>query len=103
MKKVKINLGWEKEKIHSTLAEELAFPSYYGKNLDALYDVLTEMCEETVITVEGESEYGRKLVAAIMDAAAANDKVKLEKAEENTMTIDQSKEKLYALQAKLTA
>ena len=103
MKKVKINLGWEKEKIHSTLAEELAFPSYYGKNLDALYDVLTEMCEETVITVEGESEYGRKLVAAIMDAAAANDKVKLEKAEENTMTIDQAKEKLYALQAKLTA
>lgn len=103
MKKAEINLGWEKEKIHCVLAEELGFPPYYGKNLDALYDVLTEMSEETVIKVEGESIYGKKLVAAITDAATVNDKIRIETAEEKTMTINEAKEKLYALQAKLTA
>ncbi|MBR2502837.1 MAG: barstar family protein, partial [Oscillospiraceae bacterium] len=103
MKKAEINLGWEKEKIHCVLAEELGFPPYYGKNLDALYDVLTEMSEETVIKVEGESIYGKKLVAAITDAATVNDKIRIETAEEKTMAINEAKEKLYALQAKLTA
>ena len=72
MKKVNINLQWEKEKIHTVMAEELDFPSYYGKNLDALYDALTDICEETVITVNGQSDYGTKLLAAINDAASAN-------------------------------
>ena len=31
------------EEIHDYIAEELSFPSYYGKNLDALYDVLTDL------------------------------------------------------------
>ena len=30
-----------KEAVHAYLAEQLDFPDYYGKNLDALYDVLT--------------------------------------------------------------
>ena len=34
----------DKLAIHDFLAKELEFPSYYGKNLDALYDVLTEPC-----------------------------------------------------------
>ena len=29
------------DEIHEYIAEELMFPSYYGRNLDALYDVLT--------------------------------------------------------------
>ena len=103
MKKVNINLQWEKEKIHTVMAEELDFPSYYGKNLDALYDALTDICEETVITVNGQSDYGTKLLAAINDAAAANKNIKVEISGENKMTIEQAKEKLYALQAKLAA
>jgi ribonuclease inhibitor len=31
-----------KEEFHKLLAEELPFPDYYGGNLDALYDVLTD-------------------------------------------------------------
>ena len=31
-----------KEEFHKTLARELPLPDYYGENLDALYDVLTE-------------------------------------------------------------
>lgn len=37
--------------IHRILAEELAFPEWYGNNLDALHDCLTEIGEETAITV----------------------------------------------------
>ena len=103
MKKVKINLGWDKEKIHCELAQKLDFPSYYGKNLDALYDVLCDICEDTLIAVEGQSDYGTKLLAAVEDAAEENDRIKIEILQEDNMTINEAKEKLYALQAKLTA
>lgn len=36
--------------IHDTLARELDFPQWYGRNLDALYDCLTAIREETRIT-----------------------------------------------------
>ena len=30
------------ERLHQELAQALHFPDYYGKNLDALFDCLTE-------------------------------------------------------------
>ena len=36
--------------IHDILARELDFPQWYGRNLDALHDCLTSLCEETKIT-----------------------------------------------------
>ena len=38
-----------KKKAHAYLAEKLSFPSYYGKNLDALYDCLTDISEPTAV------------------------------------------------------
>ena len=38
-----------KEEIHEKLKEALEFPDYYGRNLDALYDCLTDLQEETAI------------------------------------------------------
>ena len=35
--------------LHDTFAEELHFPEWYGRNLDALFDCLTEIQEETEI------------------------------------------------------
>ena len=32
----------DRQRTHEYLAEQLQFPAYYGKNLDALYDLLTE-------------------------------------------------------------
>lgn len=32
--------------LHEALAAALSFPDYYGKNLDALYDCLTEIGED---------------------------------------------------------
>ena len=36
---------------HAHLAERLDLPSYYGRNLDALYDVLTEIGADTEIVL----------------------------------------------------
>ena len=36
--------------MHDILAKELDFPGWYGRNLDALHDCLTAICEETKIT-----------------------------------------------------
>lgn len=42
--------------MHRVFAEALGFPEYYGKNLDALHDLLTETPEPlTVIAVNTEA------------------------------------------------
>lgn len=54
MKTIRINTGElnSMDKIHSYLKKEMDFPDYYGNNLDALYDMLTETCEEYDIVFE---------------------------------------------------
>lgn len=37
---------------HNYLKEKFNFPYYYGENLDALYDCLGDIMEETVIELE---------------------------------------------------
>ena len=37
------------ESFHERIARELDLPEYYGRNLDALYDCLTDMGEASVI------------------------------------------------------
>lgn len=38
-----------KETLHDTLAGSLQLPDWYGRNLDALYDCLSDIQEETEI------------------------------------------------------
>jgi len=60
---------------HDHLAAQLKLPEYYGRNLDALYDLLMEISEETHITLEHQenlNEYAMRIVQTISDAAADN-------------------------------
>ena len=42
--------------IHNIFSEELNFPEYYGRNLDALYDCLSDVSEEVEIIIENKAE-----------------------------------------------
>ena len=41
---------------HEILAEKLGFPPYYGRNLDALHDCLTDIAEDTAIILQNSPE-----------------------------------------------
>ncbi|MCF0134070.1 MAG: barstar family protein [Blautia sp.] len=73
------------EQVHDFLAEELDFPVYYGKNLSALYDVLTDLWDETCIQIdisevldEEKRSWFLRLIDVITDAVEANEKLELE-------------------------
>lgn len=68
-----------REAAHDLLSARLGLPSCYGRNLDALYDVLTERGAPTRLVVlhRGELEallgdYGRALLDTLEDADRAN-------------------------------
>lgn len=49
------------EMLHDVLAGELEFPEWYGRNLDALYDCLTDMREDCEIRVVNTEDLGKHL------------------------------------------
>lgn len=65
----------DRKESHIYLAKKLNLPEHYGRNLDALYDCLTEI-DQTVILFENE-EKGvvnyRRIRQVFEDAAEAND------------------------------
>lgn len=63
--------------LHDLLAEKLEFPDYYGRNLDALYDLLTEIEGEIHVTYVTALEtnlgaYGRGFLKVLEDAVQSN-------------------------------
>ena len=66
--------------LHKYLHTTLALPEYYGANLDAFYDCLTEIAEPTELVVPQKVAaeaylgwYGQQFLQVLQDAAAAND------------------------------
>lgn len=43
------------QQLHREIAQQLELPDYYGENLDALWDVLTEWSEPLEVTVQNSS------------------------------------------------
>ena len=42
--------------LHATLKNALSFPDYYGGNLDALFDALTDIHEVTCVVIENSAD-----------------------------------------------
>ena len=60
-----------KQQGHDYLMDALSLPEYYGKNLDALYDCLTEM--ECEIELVNAGEVDKDIIETFKDAANEND------------------------------
>lgn len=63
----------DKPSAHSYLSGQFGFPDYYGNNLDALWDMLTEISQDTTITLRGESSgYAKQIEALLQEATESN-------------------------------
>ena len=65
--------------LHAKLAAELHFPAWYGSNLDALYDCLTDIHEDTRLVLanldeleENLGDYAERLYRVLSRAEADN-------------------------------
>ena len=67
-----------KEEIHEYLSEKLGFPEYYGRNLDALYDILSVWPEEiSFYLFTGGKELEKGFCRVIRDAAQDNRRIRV--------------------------
>lgn len=62
----------EKKQYHAYLKETLGFPDYYGENLDALYDCLCEIGEQTKISIRDWKTAEKNILETFQDAACEN-------------------------------
>ena len=65
------------EKAHAALADALAFPEYYGHNLDALHDCLTDMNDTQLVITDcaaasGQMEKWPGFLSVFFDSAEEN-------------------------------
>ena len=63
----------DKAELHRAFSRQLEFPDYYGANLDALYDCLTDLTGEirlyhTAALRRSLNAYGEKILRVLKDA-----------------------------------
>lgn len=65
--------------IHNYLANQLRLPAWYGRNLDALYDCLTDRGEDVTLTLLRWPETGMTgcFLRVFRDAAAENPRLQI--------------------------
>lgn len=92
-----------KQQVHDYLSERFNFPDYYGKNLDALYDLMSTYHQEEkliVLLIYSEfmldqlGQYGHNLISTFEDAARVNPKLDFRM--KNYIYIDESEDFLNA-------
>ena len=66
----------DRESLHALLGSKLNLPADCGKNLDAVYDILTEPGKDRIITVKHEAllrerlgDYAERFLRMLEDAA----------------------------------
>lgn len=74
----------DRETLHTYLAGKMAFPDYYGRNLDALYDLLSTYPEKAEIVLAHGNEmvaalgrYGHGFLKTMADACRENPNLEL--------------------------
>lgn len=67
---------------HTHIQQQFSFPEYYGRNLDALYDLLTDISEPTQIQllysdvlIHSLQTYGSEMLETFAEAAEENPKL----------------------------
>ena len=78
-----------REQLHDMLSEQLALPEYYGRNLDALFDCLTDLHEDTELRLTHADTlfahlgvYADVLQTVLRDACAENPRLRFDVVEE---------------------
>ena len=73
--------------LHIYLAYMLDLPAHYGRNLDALYDVLSTESDAAHIVLRGQAKAGSAveaylpgLIAVLEESAQENEKIRFERA-----------------------
>ena len=73
-----------RQQLHDTLSEQLCFPAHYGRNLDALFDCLTDITEDTELHLLHQEElfahlgvYADVLRGVLRDACGENSHLSL--------------------------
>ncbi len=75
-----------RDELHNTIAWQLQFPDYYGRNLDALWDLLSAW--STPLTIELTNaevllqhlgDYGESVLQLFQEAAEENDRITIRK------------------------
>ena len=79
MKQVTIDCTFmvDEKSVHDQFSQALEFPAYYGRNLDALYDMLSSSSALELKLVNARAirelfRYGDNLMLALRDAEQAN-------------------------------
>lgn len=73
----------DREQAHAQIADAFGFPSWYGRNLDALWDMLSTCDDVTVYFGSADSvpqllgEYGDALLDTFREAAEENPRLHL--------------------------
>ena len=74
----------DRQAAHAYLKQKLSLPEYYGNNLDALFDLLTEREEETALVLlhwqqldDLLSSYGGVLLDTLREASEENPKLEV--------------------------
>ena len=85
----------DREVLHDILAAELRFPDWYGRNLDALYDCLTDIREETEVRISQRTimernlgGYSQLLLKVLQDASKENSYIHLKIVEKTNKSDD---------------
>lgn len=73
-----------REQLHTVLQQDLELPEWYGRNLDALYDSLTDSHDPISIEFQNREaletrlgRYAKALEQVIRDAAEENGKIEI--------------------------